>query len=260
MPTVQLEMIEKVKSLAGQDPKVAAVLMYGSFVKGEGDRYSDIEFYLFHSREIDHRQWVENIRPTRLFFTNEFGTEVAIFDNLIRGEFHFAPAEEVEVVKSWVGLTSLEYAGNMILVDKEGRLTDIMAAIDQRRPRHDNQNQVDWLAESLLNNFLMTKNLLGRGEWAHAHQAFQFLQKYLIWLVRLAAGADHHWENPTKMLEREIDPAWYEAYAACVPTLKPASLAAGLEASFELAEKLFGELRVSTALVSLVKDIRKRDL
>ena len=43
----QLQMINKTKSIAQQDENVSAVFMYGSFTKNEGDKYSDIEFYIF---------------------------------------------------------------------------------------------------------------------------------------------------------------------------------------------------------------------
>ena len=45
-------MIERVRELCGQDERLVATLMYGSFAQGEGDRYSDIEFYLFFRDEV----------------------------------------------------------------------------------------------------------------------------------------------------------------------------------------------------------------
>ena len=256
---MQLEMIEKVRQLALADDGLSAVLMYGSFIKGEGDRYSDIEFYLFHRREIDHRQWVGLIRPVEIFFKNEFGTEVAIFDNLIRGEFHFAPIDEIEVVKSWEGLTSFEYAAQMKLVDKDGLLSEILDGLDHRRPRHDQAEQIVWLAESLLNNLLMVKNILRRGELAQAHQAFQFIQKYLLWLIRLADGADNHWENPAKRLEAEISDSWYQAYADCAPALEKAALLRSLNASLTLAEKLLALLKAPEPSLRVLQAIRDLD-
>jgi lincosamide nucleotidyltransferase B/F len=43
----QEDMIEKVRQLCDQEERVVAALMYGSFALGQGDRFSDIEFYLF---------------------------------------------------------------------------------------------------------------------------------------------------------------------------------------------------------------------
>ncbi|HYN89578.1 MAG TPA: lincosamide nucleotidyltransferase Lnu(B), partial [Ardenticatenaceae bacterium] len=44
---LQEEMIARVRQLCHADERVVAALMYGSFTKGEGDGFSDIEFYLF---------------------------------------------------------------------------------------------------------------------------------------------------------------------------------------------------------------------
>ena len=40
-------MTEKVRRLFQQDERVVAALTYGSFALSQGDRFSDIEFYLF---------------------------------------------------------------------------------------------------------------------------------------------------------------------------------------------------------------------
>lgn len=257
MVLVQQNMIEQVCNLGRADDNISAILMYGSFIKGEGDRYSDIEFYLFHHRDFDHRDWVGRIRPVRLFFTNEFGTEVAVFDNLVRGEFHFAPLDEIEVIKSWAGLTTFEYAEKMNLLDKDGRLNTILSELDRSRPNHRQPDQIDWLAKSLLNNLLMVANVLARGEWAHAQQGFQYIQKYLLWLIRLSEGADNHWENPTKALECEISLASYRAYAACVPSLESNSLKQALAAAITLAKDLFDSLAVDQSLMELLEEIKE---
>lgn len=255
MPLIQQSMIERVRALGLADEKLSAILMYGSFIKGEGDRHSDIEFYLFQRQDFDHREWVGRIRPVRIFFRNEFGTEVAIFDNLVRGEFHFAPLADIEVIKSWAGLTSFEYADHMNLMDKDGRLSAILAELDRRRPRHNSPDQIDWLAKSLLNNLLQVRNVLRRGELAHAQQGFQYIQKYLLWLIRLSEGADNHWESPTKALEREISPQGYRAYAACAPGLEADSLKEALRAALSLAGDLFESLGADRGLAELLRDI-----
>ena len=248
----QLEMIGQVRRLAEDDPRLSAVLMYGSFIKGEGDQYSDIEFYLFYERPLDHLEWVGGLRPVEMFFKNEHGTEVAVFDNLVRGEFHFLPAGEIGVVKSWEGLTSFEYAEEMILVDKAGALREALDGISRQRPRHDRPESVQWLAESLINDLIMTANLIRRGEAAHAQAAFQPLLKYLLWLMRLADGADNHWESPTKRLEAELSPGWYEIYTACVPTADLSTLTAAHNQAAGAARRLLTLLRAPAALSALL--------
>ncbi len=86
-------MIEKVRQLCDQDERVVAALMYGSFALGQGDRFSDIEFYLFFTEEalegLEEEAWVGQIAPLELYYVNEFGNGTATFENLVRGEFHF---------------------------------------------------------------------------------------------------------------------------------------------------------------------------
>ena len=43
----QLYLINEFKKKSIEDCTISAVLMYGSFIKGEGDKFSDIEFYIF---------------------------------------------------------------------------------------------------------------------------------------------------------------------------------------------------------------------
>src|SRR3712207_3665848 len=83
-------MIEKVRELCQRDGRLVATLMYGSFALGQGDRFSDIEFYLFFADEalesLDEEAWVNQIAPADLYYVNEFGNGTAIFEDLVRGE------------------------------------------------------------------------------------------------------------------------------------------------------------------------------
>lgn len=171
----QHAIIEKVKEIGRSDNNVSAVLMYGSFTRGEGDEFSDVEFYVYlkDRTDFDSRLWVERIRPVVLFFTNEHGTEVAIFDNMIRGEFHFGTLDDMEMIKTWQGFLSFEHAENMNLLDKDGRLAEVLNAIEIVKPNRYDPANVRWVAESFLNALLWTRNLIIRGEHAHA-----FAQKY----------------------------------------------------------------------------------
>lgn len=221
---LQLQLINRIKTISLEDVNISSLLMYGSFAKGEGDEFSDIEFYIFYHKDFNHQEWVNKICETLLFFTNEFGTEVAIFENMIRGEFHFLPTKEVHIIKSWEGFVSFEYYKEMMLVDKENLLANVFDSIDKNRPKHSSANSINWICMSLLNNLLMTKGLIERRELAHAQQSFQYIQKYLLYLIRIKVGADNHWESPTKKIEIEIPIEWYDVYAKSVPSLRESSL------------------------------------
>ncbi|HUH25221.1 MAG TPA: aminoglycoside 6-adenylyltransferase, partial [Flavobacterium sp.] len=167
---IQLQMIDMTKSIAQQDKNVSAVLMYGSFTKNEGDQYSDIEFYIFlkNKENFSSEKWVNQIYPTALYFTNEYGSEVAIFENLIRGEVHFLTINEIDVIKSWDGFVSFSDFDQMNLVDKDGLLTETLNQIKTKLPNRTTNENILFLSQSLLNVLLITRNLVKRKEYAHA--------------------------------------------------------------------------------------------
>ncbi len=84
------------------EARLDAALMYGSFTQGSGDEWSDVEFWLFFDKDaltnIDRDSWCEGISPALLTVENEFGTHVAIFESLVRGEFHFAATSAIEAI------------------------------------------------------------------------------------------------------------------------------------------------------------------
>jgi len=59
---IQVTLIERMRKLCMEDIRVTAAMMYGSFARGEGDRFSDVEFILFFADErlpqLDKRAWV----------------------------------------------------------------------------------------------------------------------------------------------------------------------------------------------------------
>src|SRR5690554_2331463 len=132
----QLQMIDKTKSIAEEDENVSAVFMYGSFTKNEGDQYSDIEFYVFLKNKEDFlaKKWVNQIYPVSLYFTNEYGSEVVIFENMVRGEFHFLKADEIGIIKSWEGIVAFSDFRQMNLVDKDGFLAKTLNQIKIKSP------------------------------------------------------------------------------------------------------------------------------
>jgi lincosamide nucleotidyltransferase len=64
-------MIQRVCEICGQDVRLVAALMYGYFTLGQGDQYSDNEFYFFFRdevlAEVDEEAWVSQIAPVELY-------------------------------------------------------------------------------------------------------------------------------------------------------------------------------------------------
>lgn len=254
---IQLQMINKAKSIALQDENVSAVLMYGSFTKNEGDEYSDIEFYIFlKSKEnFSAEKWVNQIYPIALYFTNEYGSEVAIFENLIRGEFHFLTVNEIDVIKSWEGVVAFSDFDQMNLIDKDGFLIETLNQIKTKLPNRTTNENILFLSQSLLNVLLTTNNLIKRQEYAHAFQSLSNVQKYLLWLIRIATKQTQHWESPTKSLEKDIDKEWYSEFRLTTSDLATDNLTTAFQNSLNLSKKLFDELGVTKDLKLLLNRI-----
>jgi lincosamide nucleotidyltransferase B/F len=254
----QLQMIDKTKSIGQKDANVSAVFMYGSFTKNEGDQYSDIEFYIFlkNKENFSSEKWVSQIHPLALYFTNEYGSEVAIFDNMVRGEFHFLKTEEIEIIKSWEGMVAFSDFEQMNLIDKDGLLAKTFNQIKIKSPERTTNQNTTWLSESLLNVLLTTSNLIKRGEFAHAHKSLSNVQKYLLWLIRITADKTQHWESPTKSLEKDIDPTWYSAYEAVTSDLQPENILSAFKNSLKLAEELFEQLSIEPKMKEILSRIR----
>ena len=255
----QLQMIDKTKSIAQQDENVSAVFMYGSFTKNEGDKYSDIEFYIFlkNKENFSAEKWVNLIHPVALYFTNEYGSEVAIFENMVRGEFHFLKTEDIEIIKSWDGIVTFSDFDQMNLIDKDGLLTKTLNQIKTKSPERITNENILWLSQSLLNVVLTTSNLIKREEFAHAHNSLSNVQKYLLWLIRVRTNKTQHWESPTKSLEKDIDPIWYSAYKTGTSDLNPKNIVLAFENSLNLSVKLFDELNIEPKLKEILHEIRK---
>ncbi|MFA5583844.1 MAG: aminoglycoside 6-adenylyltransferase [Bacteriovoracaceae bacterium] len=255
----QLAMISQVKESSLLDPNIRSVFMYGSFIKGEGDKYSDIEFYIFltDTKKFDEKHWVSQLGKVDLFFQNEFGTKVAIYDDLIRAEFHFLDVKEIGIIKSWEGLVSFEHKDKMIQVDKDGLLKNVLDSISVISPARNSRESIEWLAQSLVNSLVYTSHLIGRKEWAHAHMTFSYIQKFTLWLMRVEALAFDHWESPSKSIEKDIPKMMYEKYVKICPPLDPNAITTSFRDSVEIADELLSILKVNHEIALILEKVRK---
>ena len=227
---LQDELIARVRALCREDERLDAALLYGSFAKGEGDRFSDIEFWLFFREPVPEPEpWLARIAPLAGAFRNEFGTDVVVFANGIRGEFHFAPAERIAEVRRWLGLEVPAYEP---VVDRGGELAAALGELRRRYVAEPSAARVQALSDGLANWLLVGEPALARGELARALDALGHVHRYLLWLARVAEGKTrNHWATPARAAETDLSPEAYARFRACVAGLDARSLGAAYDAS-----------------------------
>jgi lincosamide nucleotidyltransferase len=267
---IQKEMIERVATVCHQDNDLLAAMKYGSFARGAGDRFSDIEFVLFFkdqvTESIDQTAWINQIAPTELIYTNEFGTTVAIFHNLVRGEFHFYSMADVGIVSTWTETDAFPTLDGALIVDKTGALTPHLKKLVSSQPRQElPRERVAFFAHSFYNWLIFGLNLVKRGDAAHAHNILGWVQRYLLSLARVAEDTRTNLPSPSKNLEEELSDEAVQRYRACTSDLElahlksayTASLAWGLEltAALEARYGRFSSERFRQKLVAFSSDL-----
>jgi len=241
-------MIEKVREICSRDDRLVSALMYGSFAQNEGDEFSDIEFYLFFRDEaladVDEKAWVSQIAPVALYYPNEFGNGAAIFENLVRGEFHFEGASNRSLVDAWE-VASFPSLGSAVVADKDGELSRRVGRLVGPPPDLDTPERALFLCHSLANWTLMGSNLLKRGEHARAKAFLALLHVHLLQTARLVEDKTANWLSPSRKLEEDLSAASYERFRTCTAALDAGQLtrayrcawAWGRELSAKLAER-----------------------
>ncbi len=221
-------MIERLRQICQSDERVVASLLYGSFTTNEGDAFSDIECALFFKPEslptLDKKAWVEQIAPTVLFFADRFGHFTALFDNLVRGEFHFDSAEAIEHVAGWKGNAWFPSASAAVLVDRTGALSTAVLPLVGAPPERDTPQSVESLIPNFVNLIVFGMNILRRGEWARSLDLLSLIHQSLLWMVRLVEGQTAHWPTPSKRLEQDLSATSYSRFVACSASLDATQL------------------------------------
>ena len=245
-PIPQLAMIERVRQLCLGDGRVVAAVMFGSFARGEGDAYSDVEFALFLEDDVlpqfDRAAWVAQVAPVELAFADDFGHFTAIFANLVRGEFLFEPhSNTAQEVSRWVGSAFLPRLDDCLLKDRDGALAPLLQPL-ATLPRRDAPEAVSRLKMSLVNAVLFGITVLRRGETARALELLGLVHRYLLWLTRLDEGQTDHWPTPSRCLESDLSPQAYERFRECTAALDVESLWRAYRASWAWGRELLAEL------------------
>lgn len=242
---IQNQMIQTIKDKCITDELVAASMMYGSFTKGEGDRYSDIEFYIFIKNTdiegFNSKKWISEIYPVDLIFHNEFGTEVVIFSNMIRGEFHFLPASKIEIIKSFKPTGVFPDTASMYIYDETEKLKPLLDDLGRSEPERITMENINFAFNNFVNAWMMGINVLNRGEAARALECLTYVQKYILQLIRMKENSVERWLNSTKNLEKDISKKNYQDYISITAKLEKAELETAYTNALNLMRDLYEE-------------------
>jgi lincosamide nucleotidyltransferase B/F len=241
----QEALIARVREVCEADEELDAALMYGSFAAGEGDEHSDIEFWLFFRPDrlarIDPHTWCLQIAPVTYLLRNEFGSHVAFFPNLVRGEFHFAATDDIESVGTWPARGA--EVERMIVIDRAGRLAPVLQALPERYAAPNSGLAIfAEYCDPFANWLVLAHHLLGRGEHLRAWDALAQAQRYLLWMARLVEGATTHWLTPSRGAEAELTPATVAALTAATGAATPDELHVALRAASREGHLLWQQL------------------
>ncbi|MBA2715443.1 MAG: lincosamide nucleotidyltransferase Lnu(F), partial [Rubrobacteraceae bacterium] len=202
-------------------------------------------FYIFFKDEalegLEEEAWVGQIAPLELYYVNEFGNGTAIFENLVRGEFHFEGASGRDLIDGWetAYFPSLERA---VVADKDGELSRRVGRLVGPPPNLDTSERALFLCESLLNWTLMGANLLKRGEHARAEAFLALVHGRLLRAIRLIEGTTANWLSPSRKLEEDLPSAAYERFRTCTAALDAGQLVRAYRSTWEWSRELVAEL------------------
>jgi len=198
LPEPQDRLIARTREVCAADHRLDAALMYGSFAAGEADEHSDVEFWLFFAEDPgDERAWIERISPVTYVVRNEFGSHVAFFPGLVRGEFHFARVADIPSVAGWPASRIVP------IVDRHNRLPQPSGELDLGAD----------VCGRFANWLLLAHHVGLRGERLRQLDALAHAQRHLLWMARLAEGRTEHWLTPSRLAEAELSAATAGALA-----------------------------------------------
>jgi lincosamide nucleotidyltransferase len=236
---IQERLIARVRALCHVDERLVAALTYGSFVSGEADAHSDIEFWLFFDASaeavLDKRAWLHAIATIRYSMVNEFGAHVVFFPGLIRGEFHFATAGDIRSVATWPARGGP--TDQMIVVDRNGALRRALESLPPRPGLPAAPEEVDELCGRFANWLVLAHHVARRGELLRAVDALAHAQRHLLWMARLAENRTQHWLTPSRSAETDLPAGVLLALRQVAGVAEPDSLAAAVAAAWVLGRR-----------------------
>src|SRR5699024_2271000 len=145
-------------------------------------------------------------------YQNEYGTEVVIFENLIRGEFHFLSESEMNIIPSFKESGYIPDTKAMFIYDETRQLELYLSELEGPGPNRLTKETVNFIMNNLYNLRVRVINNIKRCENSRSLKNLTQLQKNILQLIRIAEENADNWFNMTKNNEKEISPENYEKF------------------------------------------------
>jgi len=242
----QKEMLDRLRALCQKDERLDSGFLYGSFTRGEGDPFSDIEAVLYFDDEllpeVDRLAWGEEIAPVAHTFVNDHGIQTYIFEGLVRGEIHFDPVPMIASLPQRVGSVRFPTLESALICDKHGRLTPVLSQLVGPPPNQDSAEMVEYLLNATLDWGLFGVTVWARGEYGRSMEILHILHRQLLHLARISEGCTDNWLTPSKSLEQDLSPTAYRRFVGCTANLNASALWAAYDSALIWAAEMLAPL------------------
>ena len=157
---------------AEHDPGVRAILLLGSQARGDSDEWSDLDFTVVvvdKTRYISDVNWLDNCGTVLVSHTErtDVGGHIerrVVFEDGTDASFCLVGREWLECATREQDTLTLLGKGARILLDKDGGLLEVLAAVQSRPPTVCNEAQFINLVSRYWYEALWTAKRLRRGE------------------------------------------------------------------------------------------------
>jgi lincosamide nucleotidyltransferase len=257
--TARDEFVGRVLAACARDPRVAAVVDYGSTSEARADEWSDVDLALFIRDESlaeferDWRSWAAQFGRLLLAYVGGVGHPWTVYDAApvpLRADFAFHPESNAEVLLTWPNAPVSATA--MVRYDATaGRVTALAARlVGQSLAPADAARAVEQTAGDFWYYCLRTYAKLRRGQLWAARYDFNFIVVgNLLALLRLEAGATERMRATSAAvgIEAALAPARRAALAALVPDATRAGLVEAFRAAIRLGRDVCATLSATHA-------------
>lgn len=235
---------------AKSDPRIVAILDYGSTCQGLGDPWSDLDLVVFIRDEAfpafeqAWKTWAGQCGKLMLAYTGGVGHPWAVFEGEpipIRVDFAFYRASQTAEILKWpVAPLNVE---SMVLYDvSAGEISANVAKLPGRSLAPDSLEQAfEQVAGDFWYYLLRLYGKIQRGQWWAARFEFNFIVTgNLHALLRLEAGAVEKWKASTAAtgIESAISAERLMQLNACIPEQTREGLLPAIRNSIQLGQEV----------------------